>query len=340
MGVVRSNNTNNGTSNGPDENQKVFVNLGNDKPQVRQVTNVKFAASVVNGNVHMNNYGKMQVLPDKPVIIPQQTEKVYEGKPISGKKASDDSEVVTQKSELHGVNAAEVKGILKRPGGMRTLKKAGSTGTVHPAGFDVKDSIEIAKANIQTHHEPKQVPKKKSVRFADLRYSDDMEEEEPESMHTNRAAQKHHRPVSAKVSSQTKIETRIPRVSSAGSQRAPTQPKPHKSSLVRPQAAAHIIAHTSAATAILMPSALSIEEQRLLESLDRLNEKLKITEFPGALLQEANQMPPEPVPQTFIYSGAFKGHQPINSQRRVLEASRGGGFRATSANRNQNFRYS
>ena len=41
----------------------------------------------------------------------------------------------------------------------------------------------------------------------------------------------------------------------------------------------------------------------------------------------------------FKQSGAFKGHQPINSQRRVTEVSRGGGFRGGSANRAQNFRY-
>ena len=157
VGTVRTQTksyTTNGTLTNGDENQKVFINtVGSERPPVRQVTNVKFAASVVNGNVHMNNYGKLQVLPDKPAILTRQNS---EGDCRALKKVSDDSDLGRDKANMNGLDSLEIKGILKRPGGMRTLRRAGSTGSVN-SGFDVKDSIEIAKATIQTQNEKKQV---------------------------------------------------------------------------------------------------------------------------------------------------------------------------------------
>ncbi|XP_060069683.1 uncharacterized protein LOC132549744 [Ylistrum balloti] len=72
-----------------------------------------------------------------------------------------------------------------------------------------------------------------------------------------------------------------------------------------------------------VPSALSIEEKRLLESLDRLNEKLKISEFPGTLPPQPN-MPQAPPPHHFVYThciwspntNGFKGSKPLLSQQR------------------------
>ncbi|XP_069138191.1 centrosomal protein of 126 kDa-like isoform X2 [Argopecten irradians] len=64
-----------------------------------------------------------------------------------------------------------------------------------------------------------------------------------------------------------------------------------------------------------VPSALSIEEKRLLESLDRLNEKLKISEFPGNLPAQPS-IPQAPPPHQFVYTNGFKGSKPLLSQQR------------------------
>ncbi|KAK3605190.1 hypothetical protein CHS0354_013000 [Potamilus streckersoni] len=69
-----------------------------------------------------------------------------------------------------------------------------------------------------------------------------------------------------------------------------------------------------------VPSALSIEEQRLMESLDKLNEKLKITETTNTAL---NSTLPHHQQQQYVHvhTGGFRGHQPlISKQRRVIEA--------------------
>ncbi|XP_033740457.1 uncharacterized protein LOC117327525 isoform X2 [Pecten maximus] len=82
-----------------------------------------------------------------------------------------------------------------------------------------------------------------------------------------------------------------------------------------------------------VPSALSIEEKRLLESLDRLNEKLKISEFPGTLPPQPN-MPQAPPPHQFVYTNGFKGSKPLLSQQRGN--SRGG---STTTLRPTNIRF-
>ncbi|KAL4233554.1 hypothetical protein ACF0H5_008234 [Mactra antiquata] len=102
-------------------------------------------------------------------------------------------------------------------------------------------------------------------------------------------------------------------------------------------------------------SALSIEEQRLMESLDRLNDKLKATEETVPIHNPANQ--PAPVPhatpsqrvtsqQTVTHEkqdnssnesvGGFKGHTPL-SQRRVIETGNNNRkLRITSASLKRN----
>ncbi|KAL5010869.1 hypothetical protein ScPMuIL_013174 [Solemya velum] len=53
------------------------------------------------------------------------------------------------------------------------------------------------------------------------------------------------------------------------------------------------------------PTSLSIEERKLLESLDRLNEKLRITESKVPNSQKSTN------PQYFVHAGGFKGHAPL-----------------------------
>lgn len=136
---------------------QVFINTtSGDQPQVRQVTQVKFAASVVNGGVNMNSYGKMNVqpLPNKPLVIGVSDVKKENPVPVKvTRKAKDDGDlVVRNQTEAEEEVNSGVKGILKRPGSK--LKKAGSTGSVN--SMDVKDSIEIARIHMH-HHHPKQV---------------------------------------------------------------------------------------------------------------------------------------------------------------------------------------
>ncbi|CAH1798215.1 unnamed protein product [Owenia fusiformis] len=57
-----------------------------------------------------------------------------------------------------------------------------------------------------------------------------------------------------------------------------------------------------------VPTAISIEEQRLMQSLERLNERLKITE------QKAF---PESRNDTHIYTGGFRGQTPIRNHQRA-----------------------
>lgn len=143
-------------------NKQVFINTtSGDRPQVRQVTQVKFAASVVNGGVNVSNYGKMNVqpLPNKPVVLGVSELKKENSQTVATvtRKTKDDADLVVRhrKEAEEEVNSG-VKGILKRPGAK--LKKAGSTGSVN--SMDVKDSIEIARVHMHHHqHHSKQVIK-------------------------------------------------------------------------------------------------------------------------------------------------------------------------------------
>lgn len=228
---------------------QVFINTtSGDQPQVRQVTQVKFAASVVNGGVNMNSYGKMNVqpLPNKPLVIGVSDVKKENPVPVKvTRKAKDDGDlVVRNQTEAEEEVNSGVKGILKRPGSK--LKKAGSTGSVN--SMDVKDSIEIARIHMH-HHHPKQVPRKKSVRFADIQYPSDAEEE-PDNGSENSANGHGHssRPISAKVTSHTPMsQSQAPRAMSAGH-----RPQVKHKSTIRPQAAAHIITHNNSQASAML----------------------------------------------------------------------------------------
>ncbi|WAR07289.1 CE126-like protein [Mya arenaria] len=80
------------------------------------------------------------------------------------------------------------------------------------------------------------------------------------------------------------------------------------------------------ATKPKMKSALSVEEQRLMQSLDRLNEQLQVTEGQIPVNGTTNQ----PVPtqqqqqeqqqrQHVVHVSGFKGHAPLTAQRRIIE---------------------
>jgi hypothetical protein len=144
---------------------QVFINTtSGDRPQVRQVTQVKFAASVVNGGVNMNTYGKMNVqpLPNKPMIAGITEKKENPPPSIVTRKAKDDTDLMVKNhSEAREeCSISGVKGILKRPGSR--LKKAGSTGSVN--SMDVKDSIEIARIHMH-HHQPREVKRLQCYSF-------------------------------------------------------------------------------------------------------------------------------------------------------------------------------
>ncbi|XP_048767150.2 uncharacterized protein LOC125674127 isoform X4 [Ostrea edulis] len=234
---------------------QVFINttLG-DRPQVKQVTQVRFAASVVNGGVNMNTYGKMNVqpLPNKPMIAGITEKKENPPSSTVMRKAKDDSDLMLKNhtEAREECSNSGVRGILKRPGSK--LKKAGSTGSVN--SMDVKDSIEIARIQMH-HHHPKEIPRKKSVRFADLHYPSE-EEEEPEQNNENSEANglnHSSRPISAKVISQSaKAQTQIPRAMSAGH-----RPQIKHKSTIRPQAAAHIITQNNS------PASAMINAQKM-----------------------------------------------------------------------------
>ncbi|XP_061192370.1 uncharacterized protein LOC133200594 isoform X2 [Saccostrea echinata] len=228
---------------------QVFINTtSGDRPQVKQVTQVKFTANVVNGGVNMNNYGKMNVqpLPNKPLIAGVTEKKEHPPAATTvTRKAKDDADLVVRNHSEAREDDSGVKGILKRPG--PKLKKAGSTGSVN--SMDVKDSIEIARIHMH-HHHPKQIPRKKSVRFADLHYPSE-EEAEPEANSESSGASGHghsSRPVSAKVTSHAaKAQSNVPRAMSAGH-----RPQIRHKSTIRPQAAAHIITQSNSPASAML----------------------------------------------------------------------------------------
>ncbi|XP_076079536.1 uncharacterized protein LOC143049731 isoform X3 [Mytilus galloprovincialis] len=199
--------------------------------------------------------GKLTVLPDKPVMParqavgqPQQTtaKQVSYAPP---QKSKDDSELETiSKAKLKEMESGVVKSILKRPATCKlptsgTIKRAGSTGSMN-----IKDSLEVAKSQMIHEKEKQTKPKKKSVRFAGVEYSDEVEEEteEEDKLFTKRISVKitpKKRPFSAKPNLQT-TETEITHKSQGRAGSASVLSQNHKST-IRPQAAAHIITHNT-----------------------------------------------------------------------------------------------
>ncbi|XP_052089935.1 uncharacterized protein LOC127726569 isoform X3 [Mytilus californianus] len=200
--------------------------------------------------------GKLTVLPDKPVMPvrqavgqPQQaTAKQVSYAPPQ--KSKDDSELETvSKAKLKEMESGVVKSILKRPATCKlptsgTIKRAGSTGSMN-----IKDSLEVAKSQMLQEKDKQTKPKKKSVRFAGVEYSDGVEEEteeEEDKLFTKRISVKitpKKRPFSAKPNLQT-TETETTHKSQGRVGSASVLSQKHKST-IRPQAAAHIITHNT-----------------------------------------------------------------------------------------------
>ncbi|OWF52465.1 uncharacterized protein LOC110447702 isoform X2 [Mizuhopecten yessoensis] len=197
-------------------------------------------------------HGKVAVLPDHPAVqlrhVTYQTFRAEEPPSVVGiqRKAKDDSDLMRSSKQKNNMEVCEgegVQGILKRrPPSGGILKKAGSTGSMDKK-FDVRDSLEVTRAHLQQDRNI-QLPKKKSVRFADHDlYEDDDEAEHTENDYLSRKPGYTQRPVSAKAVMQTTSAEptgKPPRVASAGIHRTWIGPQKHKST-IRPQAAAHII---------------------------------------------------------------------------------------------------
>ncbi|XP_046332718.2 uncharacterized protein LOC124115684 isoform X1 [Haliotis rufescens] len=207
------------------------------------------AGNIVNGTLGLV-HGKLSILANIEAVAngnqPSKEPGVQTTKTMPKKSASD-------------FEAREVKGILKRPEPSK-LKKVASTGNLQNTGLRVKDSIEVARGNHRSDQSRKgKGSGKKSVRFADLQYDEDIPEDN-DSVDSNtdsatpvkkvsltgrnigqgasKAAQRQ-RPVSAKVSGSNRVN-RLTRAASAGTLR-PGQPQHAQD---RPRAAAHIIAHS------------------------------------------------------------------------------------------------
>ncbi|KAL8586649.1 hypothetical protein ACOMHN_040157 [Nucella lapillus] len=61
------------------------------------------------------------------------------------------------------------------------------------------------------------------------------------------------------------------------------------------------------------PTALSLEEHRLLESLDKLNDRLKVVENRQPSSQQAVNYASNPASQIYVHGSGFRGHQVITS---------------------------
>lgn len=178
-----------------------------------------------------------------------------------------DTDSVSTICEERDPEPKEVKSILKRTGsGKKTggiLKKSCSTGNMK----EIRDSLEITRVHLQTSAEekeqrmlrererlnnPQPTPTKKNVRFADLCYDEEPDQNGGEGndklfvkRNNDTVTQKPPRPVSA-VATKTfspKIDSKPPRASSA-TVRTSTIPRA-KTQIVRPQAAAHIITQST-----------------------------------------------------------------------------------------------
>ncbi|XP_067675948.1 uncharacterized protein [Haliotis asinina] len=207
------------------------------------------SANIVNGTLGLV-HGKLAVLAN--------IEAVANDKLPSKQQATQPSKTIPKKS-VSDFEPREVKSILKRPETSK-LKKVASTGSLQTTGLRVKDSIEIARGNHRSDQSRKgRGSGKKSVRFADLHYDEDIPEDNDSvdsntenaapvkkvtqnSESTGQGASKpalRQRPVSAKVSGSNRVN-RLTRAASAGTLR----PGQQQHAQDRPRAAAHIIAHS------------------------------------------------------------------------------------------------
>lgn len=136
---------------------QIFINTtSNDQPQIRQITQIKFTTNIINENININNYDKINIqpLPNKPLIIKISNIKKKNPVPvkITKKTKNNVNLIIKNQTKTKKKINSKIKKILKKP--KSKLKKTKSTNNIN--NINIKNNIKITRIHIH-HHHPKQI---------------------------------------------------------------------------------------------------------------------------------------------------------------------------------------